>query len=305
MEFLTAKGHEVWLFDYRASADSGSSTKSFSVDEIAEYDWPTAIDFVLRKSDLDQVHIVAHCVGSMSLLMGLLKRFVDKQKIRSLVSSQLTLHPVSNWLNNAKADLDVINQLESIPLMKQMGNVVSMRAGKTGFDRMFDVMAFQVPKPEGEECTNPTCHRVLSVYGPSYLHAQLNRATHIKLADWFGPIHLDAFRQITHIIRAGHVVDAEGKNTYLQDIPVVTSNTENTIEQLDLPITFMAGALNLEFLPQTSARTFHWLCAHNPLSLDKYHRHVFADYGHMDCFIGKNASQDIFPELYTWIEKYQ
>lgn len=305
VEFLTAKGHEVWLFDYRASADSGSSTKSFSVDEIAEHDWPTAIDFVLGKSSYEQVHIVAHCVGSMSLLMGLLKRFVDKQKIRSLVSSQLTLHPVSNWLNNAKADLDVINQLESIPLMKQMGNVVSMRAGKTGFDRMFDVMAFQVPKPEGEECTNPTCHRVLSVYGPSYLHAQLNRATHIKLADWFGPIHLDAFRQITHIIRAGHVVDAEGKNTYLQDIPVVTSNTENTIEQLDLPITFMAGALNLEFLPQTSARTFHWLCAHNPLSLDKYHRHVFADYGHMDCFIGKNASQDIFPELYTWIEKYQ
>ena len=100
-------------------------------------------------------------------------------------------------------------------------------------------------------------------------------------------------------------MDAEGKNTYLQDIPVVTSKSENTIEQLDLPITFMAGALNLEFLPQTSARTFHWLCAHNPLSVDKYHRHVFADYGHMDCFIGKNASQDIFPELYTWIEKYQ
>lgn len=305
VEYLTAKGHEVWLFDYRASVDSGSSTKSFSVDEIAEHDWPTAIDFVLGKSSYEQVHIVAHCVGSMSLLMGLLKRFVDKQKIRSLVSSQLTLHPVSNWLNNAKADLDVINQLESIPLMNQMGNVVTMRAGKTGFDRMFDVMAFQVPKPEGEECTNPTCHRVLSVYGPSYLHAQLNRATHVKLADWFGPIHLDAFRQITHIIRAGHVVDAEGKNTYLQDIPVVTSKSENTIEQLDLPITFMAGALNLEFLPQTSARTFHWLCAHNPLSVSKYHRHVFADYGHMDCFIGKNASQDIFPELYTWIEKYQ
>jgi cholesterol oxidase len=305
VEFLTAKGHDVWLFDYRASADSGSSTKSFTIDDIAEHDWPAAIDFVLAKSRFAQVHIVAHCVGSMSLLMGLLKRFVDKSKIRSLVSSQLTLHPVSNWLNNAKADLDVINQLESIPLIKQLGSVVTMRAGKTGFDRMFDVMAFQVPKPEGEECTNPTCHRILSVYGPSYLHSQLNRATHIRLADWFGPIHLDAFRQITHIIRAGHVVDAEGKNTYLQDIPVVTSSSSNTIDELDLPITFMAGALNLEFLPQTSARTFHWLCAHNPLSQDKYHRHVFSDYGHMDCFIGKNASRDIFPQLYTWIEKYQ
>ncbi|RBP51222.1 GMC oxidoreductase [Arenicella xantha] len=306
VDFLRKRGHDVWLFDYRASADSGSSHSAFSIDQIAQYDWPAALDFVLSNSTAEQVQIVAHCVGSMSLLMSLLREYVDKRSIRSVVSSQLTLHPVTNWLNNAKADLDVVTQLESIPLIKKMDNVVSMRAGTTGFDRMFDVMTYQVPTPLGEECTNPACHRILAVYGPSYLHAQLNQATHTKMADWFGPINLDSFRQLTHIIRAGHVVDADGKNTYLGAIPHAQSGSHavNTIEQLDLPIDFMAGGMNLEFLPQTSARTFHWLCAHNPQSSHKYHRHVFENYGHMDCFVGHRASVDIFPMLYTWLEKH-
>ncbi|MBL4673790.1 MAG: GMC family oxidoreductase [Arenicella sp.] len=306
VEFLTRQGREVWLFDYRASADSGVSHRPFTIGDIAQYDWPAAIDFVAKHSEISQVQIVAHCVGSLSLLMSLLKEFISKDQIRSIVSSQLTLHPVTNWLNNAKADLGVIEQLKSIPLISQMGNVLDMNSGTTGFDRIFDVMAYQIPTPKGEECNNPVCHRILAAYGPSYLHSQLNHATHLKLADWFSTINLDSFRQLTHMIRAGHVVDADGKNSYLAGIARADSHTpaENTIDQLDLPITFMAGALNLEFLPQTSARTYEWLRAHNSLSEHKYHRHVFEHYGHMDCFIGKNASIDIFPKIYSWLEKH-
>jgi cholesterol oxidase len=305
VDFLTLQGRDVWLFDYRASADSGVSHRPFTIDDVAKYDWPAAIDFVASHSEASQVQIVAHCVGSLSLLMSLLKEFISRDQIRSIVSSQLTLHPVTNWLNNAKADLDVIDQLKSIPLISQMGNVLDMNSGTTGFDRMFDVMAYQIPTPEGEDCNNPVCHRILATYGPSYLHSQLNQATHSKLADWFGTINLDSFRQLTHIIRAGHVVDADGKNTYLEGIARADSQTpaKNTVDQLDLPITFMAGALNLEFLPQTSVRTYEWLRAHNPQSAHKYHRHVFEHYGHMDCFIGKNARIDIFPKRYSWLEK--
>ncbi len=306
VDFLTRQGRDVWLFDYRASADSGVSHRPFTIDDIAKYDWPAAIDFVAKHSEASQVQIVAHCVGSLSLLMSLIKEFINKDQIRSIVSSQLTLHPVTNWLNNAKADLDVIDQLKSIPLISQMGNVLEMNSGTTGFDRLFDVMSYQIPTPEGENCNNPVCHRILAAYGPSYLHSQLNHATHLKIVDWFGAINLDSFQQLTHMIRAGHVVDADGKNSYLEGIARADSRTpiENTVDQLDLPITFMAGALNLEFLPQTSVRTYEWLRAHNPLSEHKYHRHVFEHYGHMDCFIGKNAGIDIFPKIYSWLEKH-
>jgi len=305
VEYLSNHDRDVWLFDYRASADSGASTHSFTIDDIAEYDWPTAINFVTRHSKTEQVQIVAHCVGSMSLMMSLLKGFTSKQKIKSMVLSQLALHPVSNWLNNAKSDLDVGSQLKSISVIRQLGHTLDMRAGTTGFDRMFDVMAYQVPTPKGEQCNNPSCHRVLAIYGPSYLHAQLNHATHLKIADWFGPININSFDQMSYMIKAGHVLDANGKNTYLDSID--RANVEeltNNIDQLDLPITFMAGALNQEFLPQSSARTYHWLRTHNPLSADSYHRHVFENYGHMDCFVGKNASVDVYPKIQQWLDQY-
>jgi len=111
---------------------------------------------------------------------------------------------------------------------------------------------------------------------------------------------------MSYMIKAGHVLDAEGKNSYLEGISRANENaSRNNIVQLDLPITFMAGALNQEFLPQSSSRTYHWLRAHNPLSADSYHRHVFENYGHMDCFVGKNASVDIFPKIQQWLDQYQ
>jgi predicted alpha/beta hydrolase len=307
VEYLSNHGRDVWLFDYRASADSGASHRSFTVDDIARYDWPAAIDFVIQRSTVKQVQVVAHCVGSMSLLMSLLKGFTKKDQIKSIVSSQLGLHPVSNWLNNAKADLDVTSQLKSIPIINKLGNVIDMRAGTTDFDRMFDVMANQIPTPKGEECNNPTCHRILAIYGPSYLHSQLNQATHIKMADWFGPININSFEQMSFMITAGHVLDADGKNTYLENIPRADSQapTKNNVDQLDLPITFMVGALNQEFLPQSSARTYEWLRAHNPLSAHSYRRHIFEHYGHMDCFVGKNASFEVFPKIQQWLDEYQ
>ncbi len=304
VEYLCQRGREVWLFDYRASEDSASSHLPFTIDDIVEYDWPAAIENIRAHSSAPQVQIVAHCVGSMSLLMSLLKGSVDKNCITSIVSSQLALHPISNWLNNAKSDLDLVAQFKRIPLINELNNVVTMDAGTTDFDRTFDVMANQIPTPHGEQCNNPACHRVLAIYGPSYLHAQLNHDTHLKIADWFGQINLEPFEQMARAIKAGHVVDALGENSYLANIARTAAGaTHNNVPQLDVPITFMAGALNQEFLPQSTARTYEWLRAHNPLGAEQYQRHVFEDYGHMDCFVGKNASVDIFPYIHNWLEE--
>ena len=79
-------------------------------------------------------------------------------------------------------------------------------------------------------------------------------------------------------MRQGQVVDKEGLNTYLP-----------RVDALQLPLTFIAGEDNAIFYPETSARTFQWLCAHN--DPDLYRRKVFADYAHMDMFIGKNAAE--------------
>ncbi|CAN7659251.1 alpha/beta fold hydrolase [Variovorax sp. LjRoot130] len=286
VEALCARGWDVWLFDYRASPDSGSPIAPFTIDDIARIDWPAAVRFILEATGARDLQAIAHCVGSMSLLMALLDGMTG---VRSIVSSQLTLHPVTNWLNYAKADLGLARLLEGYaPLEDRFDSV----PGTTDLDREIDTLAWKVPIPAGEECKNPLCRRVFSIFGPSYAHAQLNNATHTALAEMFGCVSLRPFEQLSLMMQQAKAVDSEGRDVY-----VVPENAP----RLALPISFVAGAGNQLFFPETCIRTQSWLSAFNDPAL--YTRHIFDGYAHMDLFIGRDAARDVFPYLITQLER--
>lgn len=285
VEALCERGYDVWLFDYRASPDSGSPIAPFTIDDIARTDWPAAVRFILQATGAKDLQAIAHCVGSMSLLMALLAGMTG---VRSLVSSQLTLHPVTGWLNDAKADIGLARVLENYaPLNGRFDSV----PGSTDLDREIDTLAWKVPVPAGEECKNPLCHRVFSIFGASYAHAQLNHATHTALAQMFGSVSLHPFEHLSLIMQRAKAVDSEGRDVYA---------TPANAPRLALPISFVAGAGNQLFFPETSMRTQAWLSRHNDPAL--YTRHVFEGYAHMDLFVGRNAARDIFPTLIAQLE---
>lgn len=270
VEYLTERGYDVWLLDYRASPQSGHATSTYSLDDIATQDWMQAVDFVLDKSGAPDLQVVAHCVGAMSLLMSLLRGL---HGVRSAVCSQLTLHPVTDWMNYLKAEIGVGEILAATDT-----KVVDIRSSERDEDKAMDAVLYRMPTPPGEECNNPVCHRIFSVFGPSYTHAQLNQETHAALEDMFGEISTSAFGQLSEIIRQGKVVDAAGRDTYLP-----------RVEKLTLPLSFIAGQRNQIFYPETSLRTFRWLQAHNDPAW--YDRKLFRGYAHMDMFIGRSADE--------------
>ena len=69
VQYLGEHDYDVWLFDPRWSPDLPSSRNHFSIDDIARRDWPTAVAEVRRRTGAPSVEVVAHCVGSMSLLI--------------------------------------------------------------------------------------------------------------------------------------------------------------------------------------------------------------------------------------------
>ncbi|OUM02561.1 alpha/beta fold hydrolase [Variovorax sp. JS1663] len=286
VEVLCARGYDVWLFDYRASPDSGSPIAPFTIDDIARIDWPAAVRFILDTTGARDLQAIAHCVGSMSLLMAMLEGMTG---VRSIISSQLTLHPVTNWLNYAKADLGLARLLEGYaPLQDRFDSV----PGTTDLDREIDTLAWKVPVPAGEECKNPLCRRVFSIFGPSYTHAQLNHATHTALSEMFGCVSLRPFEQLSLMMQQGKAVDSEGRDVYM--LPA-------NAKRLALPISFVAGANNQLFFPETCIRTQRWLSAFNDPTL--YTRQVFDGYAHMDLFIGRDAARDVFPYLIAQLER--
>jgi cholesterol oxidase len=276
-EFLVENDYDVWLFDYRASTALPTSLTRFNMDDIARSDWPAAVNHVRQRTGADSVQVIAHCVGSMTFLMALL---AGMEGVQSAVCSSLTTHPVPNPFNRVKVHLGLSRIL---PLFG-MPNMDTAFHQRRQADRVFDRLIQVLPIPPGERCTNPICRRVFAIYGPSYRHAQLNDVMHRTIGSLFGHEHTASFSHLAKIVAAGRVIDASGQDVYLPHL-----------DRLALPIRFLHGALNQEFLPATSEKTYDLLCQENGASL--YSLVEPPGYGHLDVFIGREAPHAVFPAI--------
>jgi cholesterol oxidase len=276
VEFLVDHQYDVWLFDYRASSALPASRTRFDLDDVARHDWPAAIAHVRDVTGAAGVQVIAHCVGSMTFLMAML---AGLRGVDSAVCSATTTHPVANELNRIKSRLGLTALL---PWFGITDFDTSWHARTA--DRVFDRLLHLYPIPAGEHCGSAVCRRIFGIYGPSYCHSQLNELTHDTLADLFGVEHVMSFLHLTKIISRERVVDAHGRDVYLPHL-----------DRLALPIRFIHGALNQEFLPEGTRTTYDLLRTTHDPSLYSYVE--IPEYGHLDTFVGRNVDRDVFPSI--------
>lgn len=275
-EHLVALGYDVWLFDYRAGTDLASARTAFSMDDIATEDWPAAVREVLRVTGAGSVQVVAHCFGSVTFMMALAAGLKD---VRSGVCMQVTLHPVTSLVNQAKATLGIGKALQRLGVRD-----VSPLRGASLTNTVLDLALRAVPTPHNERCGKAACRWVNAIYGSTHRHEQLNDATHDLLDELFGPGDLTALDHIRTIVQHRGAVDVAGNDVYLSHP-----------ERLRLPLMLVHGQHNAIFHPEGSLRTLRWLEAANDPSL--YERVVLPDYAHLDALIGRNAARDVFPYI--------
>ena len=274
-EYLYAKGYDVWLFDYRASPDLPSASTMFSLDDIAQKDYPVAVAKVLEITGTKSLQVLAHCVGSMTFLMAMMSGLTG---VRSAICSQLGLFPVTSTFNQVKAGLNAPGFLLALGQ-----KTVDTNLPPSDWRNVLADVVIQMFPPK-ELCKSSVCHQVRIIYGESYKHDQLNEATHDALYEMFGISNIRTFAHILKAIQKGNVVDEKGNDTYMPNVA-----------KLKIPITFIQGADNELFLPPGTDKTFRYVCEKN--GADGYQLVSFANYGHMDCFVGKTAVTDIYPTL--------
>ena len=282
-EFLFANGYDVWLFDYRASPTLPSAETQFTLDDVATKDYPAAVAQVRAITKTPDIQIVAHCVGSLTFLMSMMSGKL--QGIRSAVCSQVGFYPTTSPENRVKAAFDIGTFFRNIGVDTLTTDFNPSEWG--------DVIADAVLKlnQSGPPCNSAVCRRVWLIYGEVYGHAQLNEATHAAIHEMFGIADITTFEHLLTMIRAGKVVDAGGKDVYLPNI-----------ERLKIPLTFFQAMNNHLFLPEGTERSLELLAAKN--GADGYSRVQVPNYNHMDCFIGKNAAQDIYPLILAQLDLY-
>ena len=282
-EYLFEHGYDVWVLDYRASPSLASGSTQFTLDDIAKYDYPAALAKVREVSGAESVQVMAHCIGSLTLLMSLA---LGLEGVRHAVSSVVTLHPRAGTLNEMRAGIYAGNALQALGA----DTLTTDRDDLSWSDKLYE-RALQLYPAGEEECGLPFCRRQMFIFGETYDHDQLNDATHEHLHEAFGVANMTTLRHITRILREGHVVTADGDDVYLP-----------ATDNLRLPISFIHGENNRLFTPEGSQLTYDFLIEAN--GPDLYTRTVIPDYAHMDLFIGKDAARDVYPVITAELDRF-
>lgn len=154
------------------------------------------------------------------------------------------------------------------------------------YDKALNLQYFE----REERCTSAVCHRISFMYSLLYAHNQLNHLTHDNLHELFGICNMDILKHLALCARERKIVNAGGEDVYLPNW-----------EKLNLPITFIHGAENASYLPESTERSFKKLVEVN--GAEKYARYVIPNYGHIDCIFGHNAVQDVYPHILSALDK--
>ncbi|EPG73584.1 GMC oxidoreductase [Leptospira fainei serovar Hurstbridge str. BUT 6] len=286
LEFLFGNGYDVWLFDYRTSIALGSAPFPNSGDPIAKIDYPAAVAKVKEITGADSIQVVAHCFGSTTFFMAML---AGLSGVRSAVISQIATNVEVPTLMQLKVGLHVSEVLDALGVKD-----LTAYAGKhpNWADRILDKLSALQPQSLTEHDMNPVSRRITFLYGQLYRLENLNEETYrYGLREMFGVGNIKAFEHLSKMVRAKHVVDDKGNDTYIP-----------SFERLNLPITILHGALNECYLPESTEKTYSRLV--DTFGPEKYQRHLIPGYGHIDCIFGKNAYKDVFPIIVKSLDAY-
>jgi alpha/beta hydrolase family protein len=277
VDALLDDGFDVWLENWRASIDLQPS--QWTLDEAAVFDHPAAVRTVLEHTGRDSLKAVVHCQGSTSFMMAAVAGLLPE--VTTIVSNAVSLHPVIPPL--AKLKIDWFHRP-----VRALTRYLDPHWGVEAPDIIAAALAGWV-RLTHRECANTVCRLSSFTYGVGHptlwSHALLNEATHEWLTNEFGPVPLSFFYQMSRCVDAGYLVPAKR-------FPQLPDRFGVGSPRTDAAITLLAGQENRCYLPESQQRTFDYLAAHGG---GQYDLHVVPRYGHLDMFMGKDASRDVFP----------
>ncbi|CAK9174906.1 unnamed protein product [Ilex paraguariensis] len=122
---LLEEGHEIWLLQPRFHPSNSSI--HFTIKDIGRFDIPAAINKILElHGALTKVHVIAHCVGGLSIHIALMGGHVSASQIASLSctnSSMFFKLTALSIVNVASAHPDVYGDIRQEQVPASLPNI--------------------------------------------------------------------------------------------------------------------------------------------------------------------------------------
>jgi pimeloyl-ACP methyl ester carboxylesterase len=285
VDALVDKGYDVWLENWRASIDF--EPNEWTLDQAAVHDHPAAVETVTRETGADEVKAIIHCQGSTSFMMSAVAGLVPQ--VKTVITNAVTLHPVIPRWSRLKIGY-------AVPLVAHLTDYLNPQWGVNAPGVTPKVLN-GIVQVVHHECSNPVCKQVSFTYGSGFpalwKHENLNPETHEWLRGEFAEVPMTFFEQMRKCVNAGRLLAAEYHDELPRDFVAQPPRT-------DARFVFFAGSENRCFLPESQVETYRWFDNHQP---GKHALHELDGYSHLDVFMGKDASRDVFPLMIDELEK--
>jgi pimeloyl-ACP methyl ester carboxylesterase len=293
--FLLDSGFgDVWTLDFRMSNRFAynAEPQQYTLDDVAHYDHPAAMAELRRHVGNRRVHVVAHCLGSVSFAMSLAANLVGDVASFVAQSAALVVR-VPRWSRW---------KLEHAIGLLGYGPVPAVLDPRMAESRPFTAgwALARLVSLAHPECDNRACHMASFMWGtgfPSlYRHANLAPVTHDRIADLLGPSGASYYRHVRAMVREGRAVKYDRGDPRHTDLP---EDYLTAAAGISTPMLFLTGDQNYIF-GDANVACHRFLAQHDA---DRYELAVLPDYGHMDPIIGRHADRDVFPVIVDFLRR--
>jgi cholesterol oxidase len=288
---------EVWTLDYRGSCrfPYNLARSRYNFDDIALFDHPAALHELRRHiGPQRRVHIIAHCVGALTMAMSVFGKTV--QGVSSVILNSVALTPyvpgwsalklaLGPWASDYLLGIEYYNPSWRRQPAWSVGKLIAMGA---------DLLH--------QECDSPECHMLSFMWGAGkpalFNHANILPVTHDRLGDLFGGVDVHYYRHVHKMVASRNTaVKYEPGNPRYAALP---DNYMRNAADIKTPILLLQGQENLVFA-DSNIRCHQRL---EKIVPGRHRMHVVPGYGHQDIFMGKDAAADVFPHLVSFLREH-
>lgn len=297
VQYLLDNGFsDVWALDYRGSNrfPYNLQRSPANLDDIALFDHPAALATLRQLIGPERrIHVIGHCVGSLTFAMSLFGGMVSG--IRSAILNSVALTPrVPAWsrvkLTVGPFASDWLLGIEYFnPQWRRQPGWSPGKLLAMGVDLVH------------QECDSPECHMLSFMWGAGkpalFRHENMHPHTHDRLGDLFGGVSVNYYRHVLKMVRANNTAVKYCDTPRYAALP---DNYMQRVASVTTPILLIQGQENRVFADSN-------IVCHQRLQEQvpgRHQLHVFPDYGHQDIYMGKNVAVDIFPRLLQWLREH-
>ncbi len=297
VQFLLDNGFsDVWTLDFRMSNRFSYNLhrNRYNMDNVALFDYPAALATLrARIGHGARLHVICHCLGSVSFTMSLFGKAVTG--VSSVIANSVALTPcVPGW---SRFKLTLAPFLCDYVFGIEYANPYWRREPGFSVGKVLATMVSAFHR----ECDVPECHMLSFMWGTGwpalYSHENLHDLTHRRGGDLYGGVSFQYFRHVLKMVSAGNTaVKYDERDPTYSSLP---SDYLQYAREIETPVLFMTGEDNHIFA-DSNIRCYERL---QKLVPGRHELQVFPNYGHQDVFMGKNCHINVFPRLLEFLKR--